>query len=219
MTRTRGTLIFARLVAAIFSATFFPALCFVILFTMTFYNLLPRDVKLWILSLVCIGTMLLPAMITGLYHHIRSHFGHHALLRRRDQIIPHIVHIACYLFTLHQLNSVHVPRIMTLVIFGSLVLQVLCLVIAIFWRISNQTAGIGAFIGMLFIYSELFRFYPITWICWALLAFGLVGSCLVYLRVHTVPQVTGGLLLGVVVSYKVLDWSIKSQEILDYISF
>ena len=86
---------------------------------------------------------------------------------------------------------------MMAVIIVSLLIQLVCVVVNVWYKISMHSAGTGGVIGALLAYSMLFGFNPIWWLCGAILLSGLVMTSRMVLRQHTLWQVLGGTLAGV----------------------
>ena len=80
-------------------------------------------------------------------------------------------------------------------------IQLVCAVINIWWKISTHAAGAGGIIGALVAYSVIFMFNPVNWLCVLILLAGAVGSSRMWLRQHTLSQVVVGTLVGVVCGF------------------
>ena len=81
------------------------------------------------------------------------------------------------------------------------VIQILCAVINVWWKISTHTAAIGGVTGSLIAFSLLLSFDPMWWLCLTLVVSGMVGSSRMILRQHSLEQVTSGFFLGLVCSF------------------
>jgi membrane-associated phospholipid phosphatase len=82
------------------------------------------------------------------------------------------------------------------IVFGALVVQIMCAIINIWWKISTHTAAIGGVAGALFVFADIFGFNPVWWFCLVFIVAGILGSARMYLRQHTLGQVVAGFGIG-----------------------
>jgi membrane-associated phospholipid phosphatase len=90
----------------------------------------------------------------------------------------------------------HTPYFMRSIVVCALIIQIVCALVNVWWKISTHTAAIGGVAGALFIFSEVFRFNPTWWFCLVLILAGILGSSRMILRQHTLSQVVVGFLVG-----------------------
>ena len=185
----------ARVLSGLFRPDFFSVVGFLALFTFTYLNLLPLAFKGAVLSLVLLGTVLLPRWTVRFWRRMHGWELYHLRLRER-RYFPYLISILYYAFTLHVLSRFHLPTYMGGILVSALFIQVCCAFINIWWKISTHCAGAGGVIGALMAYSVLFSFNPVWWLCLCILISGLVGSSRMLLRQHTLMQVVCGTLVG-----------------------
>jgi membrane-associated phospholipid phosphatase len=82
------------------------------------------------------------------------------------------------------------------IVTAALIIQIVCALINVWWKISTHTAAIGGVAGALFIFSEVFRFNPIWWFSLTLIIAGILGTSRMILRQHTLLQVVVGFFVG-----------------------
>lgn len=186
----------ARWFSSVFRPEFFPLLGFVGLFFFTYLSILPWAFKGAILSLVLLGTVLLPRWTILFWRKARG-WEPHLLRWRENRVFPYLIYILYYAFTLHTLNRFHLPLYMSGILIGSLMIQGSCFLINLRWKISMHCAGAGGVIGALAGYSFLFSFNPLGWMCLCIFISGLVGSSRMMLRQHNLWQVLAGTFLGI----------------------
>jgi len=187
--------VIAKSLSNVFRPTYFPLLGFVLLLLFTYLSMLSWQLKLGLLAMVYLWTIFLPSIGVYIYRRTRR-LTQQELLLRHNRIIPYILHIVCYGFLLHFMTQIHAPTFMGGIIVISLLVQCICTVITLWWKISMHSAAVGAIIGAIVAYSAIFHFYPIWWLCLAILVSGLVNSSRMLLRQHTLWQVLGGTLIG-----------------------
>ena len=190
----------ARAFSSIFRPQYFPLVGFCVLFFCTYLCLLPWFYKITILLMVTLGTLVLPRMTIRTWRNINGLKLHHLRLRKK-RFFPYLINILFYAFTLHLLDRFHLPRYMAGILVGSLMIQVACAFINLWWKISMHCAGAGGAIGALVAYSFIFYFNPLSWLCLFILISGLVGSSRMLLRQHDLWQVVAGTLVGIVCGF------------------
>ncbi len=196
----RKLLIAARWLSSIFRPEFFPVLGFIALFMFTYMSLLPWTFKLIVLSMVLMGTVILPRW-TILFWRKNQGWERHLLRWREHRYFPYLIYLLYYAFTLHLLHRFHLPHYMSGILVASLLIQGCCFLINLKWKISMHAAGAGGVIGALLAYSALFSFNPVGWLCISILLSGLVGSSRMLLRQHSLWQVLAGTAVGIVCSF------------------
>ncbi|MBQ8968417.1 MAG: phosphatase PAP2 family protein [Bacteroidaceae bacterium] len=187
----------AKALSRVFRPSYYPLVGFIILLTCTYLSLLPWAMRLGLLLLVALLTLFVPFLGVEAYRRMR-HLTRQELLLRNNRLVPYILHIICYGVLLHFLNSIHAPTFMGGIVVISLLVQSVCTVINLWWKISMHSAGVGAIMGALVTYAAVFNFNPVWWLCLSILVSGLVNSSRMFLRQHTLWQVLGGTVVGFV---------------------
>ena len=197
-TRERTNIIkMSRMLSDIFRPTYFPMVGFAILLMFTYLSLLSWQWKVCMLLLVYTLTIVLPSV--GIYVYRTVHkLTQHDLQFRHNRIVPYCLHLISYWVLLSILDVLRAPSFIGGIVVISLLVQLSCTIITLWWKISMHSAGVGAIIGALIAYSAIFQFNPVWWLCLAILVSGLVNSSRMYLRQHTLWQVLGGTLVGFV---------------------
>ena len=187
----------ARAVSEVFRPVYFPLVGVALLFQFTILSYFPLWIELMVLLLVAIGTLLLPRLTIRIWRNING-WDLHMLRHRRLRSIPYIVHVVFYAITLYYLQRMHLPSFVAGIIIVALLIQMVCTVVNMWWKISTHCAGAGGVIGVLVAYGFLFLFDPTWWLCVAILLAGVVGTSRMVLRQHTLAQTIVGTLVGFV---------------------
>ncbi len=192
----RGVIVAARLLSYVFRPYWFPVMGFVALFLFTYLRLLPLSYKATVVAMVYVFTVLLPRLCVFAW---RRFCGLSAIqLRKREQrAVPYSLFIVSYGACLYMLVHLHMPYYMCGIVLSALLVQLVCIFINVWWKISVHAAGAGALVGALMAYSILFMFNPVWWLCLMILLSGAVGSARMLLRQHSLWQVLAGTLVGV----------------------
>lgn len=193
-------LVAARLLSDVFRPSYYPLMGFAILLMFTYLSQLPWAFKVGILIIVYLFTHFIPMVGVYAFRQSRS-LTRHQLLVRHNRIVPYLLHFVSYVMLYHMLSSIQSPSFVKAIVVISLLVQICCIIITLFWNISMHSAGAGAIIGALVVYASLFHFNPVWWLCAAILVSGLVNSSRMLLRQHTLWQVLGGTLVGFLCGY------------------
>ena len=196
----RTVIVAARLISALFRPMYYSLVGFVILFTVTYMQILPWRYKLWVLCSTYIFTIGLPILGIFLYRRLLG-LTASQLRQRKARFWPYIISFVCYAVYLRIMYVMHLPRFMCGIVVGALFIQGVCLLLNLRWKVSMHAAGAGGIIGALMAYSVVFSFNPVLWLCGAVLLNGMVMTSRMILRQHTLWQVWIGTFVGVVCGY------------------
>ena len=198
-TRTKNIILAARLFSMLFAPFYLPLVGLIALFLFSYLSLLPLFYKIFVLSLVCVFTILIPTLLIRLYRHYQGwtliELGH-----KERRMVPYVISIMCYLMCVYIMERLHIPHFMGSIITAALMIQIVCAIINAWWKISTHTAAIGGMAGALFSFGEIFGFNPVWWMCLVFLLAGLLGTSRMILRQHSLAQVVGGVCIGMVCS-------------------
>lgn len=196
----KTVIIIARVLSALFRPAYYPLVGFIILFAFTYMSIFPWVFKLWVLAMVYLFTVLLPTACTHAYRRLRG-WDTHELRHQEKRLVPYAIHLCCYLCCMFIMRSIHLPRFMLAILAVSLLVQCVCLLVNLKWKVSMHSAGAGGVTGALIAYAQLFGFNPVWWLCGCILLCGLVMTSRTLLRQHTLWQVLAGTMLGVLCGY------------------
>ena len=191
----KNIILAARAMSMLFTPFYLPLVGLIALFIFSYMNMLEFSYKIKVLLLVYLFTILLPTL---LIHYYRKYQGWSLieLGAKERRMVPYIISILCYFFCYYIMTLLHIPHFMARILIAALVIQVLCALINVWWKISTHTAAIGGFTGAMLAFSVIFAFNPIWWLCLVLIIAGMVGSSRMILRQHTLAQVTAGVIVG-----------------------
>lgn len=190
----------ARVLSIIFTPFYLPLLGLALLFVFSYLRMLPFMYKMQLLLLVYILTILMPTYLIRLYLKYQG-WSHYHLGQRERRMVPYVISILSYFTCFYLMNILHVPHFVSSILVAALLIQIICAIINVWWKVSPHTAAIGGVAGVLIAYAHLFFFNPLWWLCLVILLAGLVGSSRMILRQHTLLQVVIGFLTGFVCAY------------------
>lgn len=196
----KNIILTARVVSMLLTPFYLPVIGVLAILVFSYLSTFPWQVKLSLVLMVYLFTVLVPTLLIHIY---RQYHGWTLLQlgTKERRMMPYIISILCYFGCLYIMNLIHLPHLITSMLMVALVIQVLCAVINVWWKISTHTAGMGGVLGALVAFSFILNFNPVWWLCLAIVASGIVGSSRIILRQHTLTQVTAGLFLGIVSAF------------------
>ncbi len=201
--KEKNIILAARVASMVFTPFYLPFIGLIALFIFSYMSLMPWQYKLTVLTLVYFFTILLPTLLIHLYRRLQG-WSSSDLGRKERRMVPYIIAILCYFTCYYVMNVRRIPQFMANILIAALVIQVVCAIINIWWKISTHSAAIGGFAGALLAFSLLFAFNPIWWLCVILIAAGVVGSSRMILRQHSLTQVVVGFLIGMFAGFWII---------------
>ncbi|MEG1660400.1 MAG: phosphatase PAP2 family protein [Bacteroides sp.] len=199
----------ARVISGILTPFSIPFLAFLVLFLFSYLSIMPITYKLIVLGIVYCFTILMPTITIFLFRKING-FGPHDLSERKKRYIPFALTITSYIFCLLMMNRLNIPWYMTRIILAALLMQIICVIVNLKWKLSEHMAGMGGIVGGLISFSALFDYNPVWWLCIFLLIAGILGSARIILQHHTLGEVLYGFAVGFVCALVVLHPLISS---------
>ena len=197
MTREKQIILTARIISMVFTPFYLPILGLTALFFLSYLNQYLLSYKFFVLAIVYFFTILLPTLLIHLYRHYHG-WSLIELGTREGRVVPYVISILCYFSCLYLMEQMHIPYFMRSIVACALIIQIVCALINVWWKISTHTAAIGGVAGALLVFSEVFRFNPMWWFCLVLLLAGILGTSRMILRQHTLAQVVAGFIVGLV---------------------
>jgi membrane-associated phospholipid phosphatase len=195
MTREKQIIIAARVTSMLFTPFYLPILGLAALFFLSYLRQYPLSYKFFVLAVVYFFTILLPSLLIHLYRRYQG-WSLIELGNKERRVVPYLISILCYFTCLYLMEEMHIPYFMRSMVAAALIIQVVCALINVWWKISTHTSAIGGVAGALLIFSEVFRFNPTWWFCLVLVIAGLLGTSRMILRQHTLLQVVVGFWVG-----------------------
>ena len=195
--REKQIIMTARLVSLIFTPFYLPLVGLIVLFSLSYLNQYPLSYKFFVLIIVYFFTILLPTLLIHLYRRYQG-WSLFELGRRERRVVPYAISILCYFTCIYLMERMHMPHFMGSIVIAALLIQIVCALVNVWWKISTHTAAIGGMAGALFVFSELFGFNPVWWFCLIFIIAGILGTARMLLRQHTLGQVVGGFFVGIV---------------------
>ena len=193
----------AKIVSGVLTPFSIPFLAFLALFLFSYLSIMPLNYKLIVLAIVYCFTILMPTLTIFIFRKING-FAPGDLSDRKKRYIPFILTITSYAFCLLMMHRLNIPWYMTGIILAALIMQIICIIVNLKWKLSEHMVGMGGIIGGLVSFSSLFSYNPVWWLCIFILIAGVLGSARIILRHHTLGEVFFSFSVGLLCSLLVL---------------
>ena len=179
----------------LFTPFYLPFVGLAALFSFSYLSIFPWSYKLQVLTMVYLFTILMPTVMIHLYRRYQGwnliELGH-----RERRMVPYVISILCYFTCVYLMSRLHMPHFMGAIVVAALLVQIVCALVNVWWKISTHTAAIGGMAGALFAFAEYLGFNPVWWLCLVFIVAGMVGTSRMILRQHSLAQVVSGFLVG-----------------------
>ena len=198
MTREKQIILTAR--SMIFTPFYLPIVGLIAMFFLSYLRYYDPSFKFQVLAVVYFFTILLPTVLIHLYRRYQG-WSLIDLGMKERRMVPYIISILCYFTCVYLMELMHIPHFMASIVIVALLIQIVCAIINVWWKISTHSAAIGGVAGSLIVFSVIFMFNPVWWFCLVLIVAGILGSSRMILRQHTLPQVLVGFLIGIICAF------------------
>lgn len=188
-------ILIARVLSLVFTPFYLPIVGLMALFVFSYMSMLPPAYKLTVLAIVYLFTILLPTVLIHVYRRYQG-WTLIELGAKERRMVPYIISIICYFACYYIMVILHIPRFMARILVVAILIQVICALVNVWWKISTHTAAIGGVAGGLMVFALRFAFDPTGWLCLVLAIAGMVGTSRMILRQHSLAQVVGGFVAG-----------------------
>lgn len=201
--KEKDIILTARVMSIVFTPFYLPQVGLIALFTFSYMAMMPWRYKLLVLALVYVFTILLPTVLIHVYRRYQG-WTLIELGAKERRMVPYILSILCYFSCYYLMNVLHFPHFMSRILMAALLIQVICALINVWWKISTHTAAIGGVAGALMAFAIIFDFNPVWWLCVVFLIAGLLGTSRIILRQHSLLQVCAGFVVGAVSGFWII---------------
>ena len=185
----------ARIVSMLFTPFYLPIIGLIALFFFSYLSIFPMLYKFQVLVMTYLFTILLPTVMIHLYRRYQG-WNLIELGQRERRMVPYIIPIVCYFTCIYLMERLHMPHFIGSIIIAALLVQIVCAIINVWWKISTHTAAIGGVGGALFAFAEYLGFNPVWWLSLVFFVAGLLGTSRMILRQHNLSQVVAGFWVG-----------------------
>lgn len=193
----------SRVVSMLSTPFYLPVLGLIFMFIFSYLSIFPPMYKVLMVVLFYLFTVLLPTYIIHVYTKYQGWTPKQLSVRER-RMIPYIISILCYFVGYYLLSLMNTPNFISVILVVAIIIQVLCVAINHWWKISIHSSAIGGATGMVVAFSFILGFDPTWWLCLLTLFAGMVGTSRMILRQHSLSQVVCGYLLGLLAGFVIV---------------
>jgi hypothetical protein len=163
-----------------------------------FTIILPIEMKLWFITVVCGFTLIIPAFSSFVLMRFKL-IDSPDMEQRNDRILPLVINSASYLALLFSLKSNNIPPLLLYVIYSVIFAILAGLVINLFYQISLHTLGWSALATILISLSIRIGIPLLGLIISSLLISGIVGYAVLNQNARHNSRVYSGYATGILV--------------------
>jgi hypothetical protein len=189
----------AKILSYLFHPILVPLYTLLIVLNLDFYTavFMPLRSKISIAVMVSITTLILPLMAMLVLK--RSGFITSLQMEeRRERTIPFIITAAFYYIAFHSLNSLSLPSLIPLLLFGGTLAVLFTMLINFFWKISAHMVGAGGICGLFAGLSLLYGIDLLPLIIMLVILSGLTAWSRLKSESHSPAQIYAGYALGLI---------------------
>lgn len=185
-----------QIISAILHPLTLPFIGTVLLLELGVFGELPTAYRLYVDAIVLVNMCLLPGvgiwllLKTGLVSDLD-------VSKRSERVWPYFIVLLTGITACVMLYRAHFPWWAVKFYIGSIFGTFLAFFITLKWKISAHTLAFGCLVGAAIIVSLKLSLSSVLVLCVMFLLAGIQASSRLYLKAHTLGQVSGGFLLGV----------------------
>lgn len=193
----------SRIISMVFTPFYLPLVSLIALFLFSYMSRLPLLYQLKVLTVVYFFTVLLPSVSIHIYQRYQG-WTPVQMGRKERRMVPYMIAIVSYFACYYVMIVMRIPQFMANIVVTALVIQIVCAMVNIWWKISIHMAAIGGMAGALLAVSMVFQFNPTWWFSVMIIVAGLVGTARMVLRQHSLRQIVGGFMVGLVCGFMLI---------------
>ena len=178
---------------------FQPIYLMLLLLTQTAFAAYPATVRLYLIGVVILYTIAIPALALGVLRSL-GRLSDFRIDQRRERILPLLIGAICYLLCALTLGRIESAVFLRKLMVAAACCEVMCLAVSLRWKISLHLTGMGALTAMIAVMNFIGVGNMLAPLAVVILASGALASARLYLGCHTPQQVAAGYCGGFVVA-------------------
>ena len=174
-------------------------MAFLLLFGNSVMSMIPLTIKLYFLGMTAITTLVIPALLTGIYK-VFDLLPRMSRNERTAQIPSLVAAAACYIMCYFILRRLDLAFLLNKIVIAAAACALASLIVSLFYRVSLHMAGMGGLLAILAAFNfSGFGTMPYTMMAFIFLA-GLLASARLYLGNNYSLQLALSFIGGVVIA-------------------
>lgn len=168
-----------------------PLYLMAMLLTLTVFAYYPVNVKLYLLWVVVLYTMIIPALALGVLRSL-GRISDYRIDNRQERILPLLIGVACYILCAVTISKIPSAIFVRKFMIAAACCEAMCLVVSYYWKISLHLTAMGALVALLVVMNVAGVGNMMIPLMVTLLGAGMLASARLYLGKHDGWQVLAG---------------------------
>lgn len=192
----------AKILSRVFSPLIVPSIAIAIALWGTPLVITPDFVKVKVVAMTLLITGAIPAIGIAILYHLHR-VSDTTISNPKERTIPFVICVICYMGEAYYLMSIHAPIWLCNFILSAMMAIIIVMAINVFWKISGHTCALGGLVGLSvwLVANNLALPWMILVVIFAIILTGIVGSARMIRRLHDLPQVVAGAIIGFLAVY------------------
>lgn len=189
--------IIAHTLTLVFNPFVIPLFGLLIIFTSpTIFRFISGDMKKLLFVIVFLNNGLLPFALFA-YMKSKKMISDWLIYDRAERMVPVFTSAVFYGLTVYIIWRFNIPAFLKIFFLAATILSFTVGIISLWFKVSIHSFGMGALIALVYVLSIKAQAPMIGYLITTIILTGLVVSSRLWLKAHTVPEVTAGLLIGI----------------------
>ena len=168
---------------------------FVIFSSGIYTDQIPGEYRRFVYSIILLCTVVLPLTLLPALHFFKM-IQQITIDERRERLIPLFFATICFYIAYYLVSKFAPIQVITLFLFSNMLVIISILMVSIFWKISIHMAGIGGITALVVVISLAYSIDLTFYLAGAILLSGLLGTCRLAVKAHSMLEIVAGYLLG-----------------------
>lgn len=192
----------AKIFSIMFSPLLVPAIAIAISLWGTMLVITPDAVKVRVVIMTFLITGAVPAVAIAILHHFKK-VSDGTISKPNERTLPFVIAALCYIGEAIYLMTIHAPLWLCNFMISATLSIVVVMIINLFWKVSAHTCAMGGCVALVaWLISNKLALPAMFVVLLLVIVFtGIVGSARLVRRLHTLPQVIVGAIIGFVSVY------------------
>lgn len=135
----KNIILTARIASMLLTPFYLPVLGILAIFFFSDLSMFPWQFKVSLIVMVYLFTVFIPTILIHLYRQYHS-WTLLQLGQKERRMVPYVISILCYFGCFYLMNLSHLPHLITSILIVALVIQILCAIINVWWKISTHSS-------------------------------------------------------------------------------
>lgn len=168
-----------------------PLYLVVVLLTMTVFAHYPADLKLYLLWVVVLYALIIPALALAVLRSLGL-LSDYRIDNQKERMWPLLIGVVCYVLCALTISKIPLAIFLRKFMLAAACCELMCLVVSRYWKISLHLTGMGAAVALLVVMNVIGVGNMMIPLMVTILCAGALASARLYLGCHDARQVLAG---------------------------